>query len=543
MFLSALSPTNSLQGEYKHQEIEINNLEPIRAHLELSFYYRHWPDFQDKDDLSKLGAEAFAFVNFARFAVPLRIGLALGTTPWVQENIVDVFLSDKDNESDKEKDQPVVVDSVDAEIVAMEPVADKRLPDTPKAAEPKATPQKVAPVPGSKEELREQLKRQRDSLNKQVEAKETSENPIVEDVAPSSPEIESTFSDASNVEDTFVNSQPAFTPPAKKSYSPFGGGKTWAVANDPLYAPPASKSLDQPISPTPESFASASDQTINENTSFAPMPKKSYSPFGGGKTWDVANDSLYAPPSTSTMADSSEIEVSNEPIVQPVVQPVVQPAQPTFNQNAFGATPPTSYPKSSYSPFGTGKPKAAVGDSLYAPPTSYNTPESSFPANPESAMETNDYVEETSPDAFASGASDYVSPPPYEPSILSPEISSYSQTASPPPAKNSYSPFGTGKTFAVTNNSLYGPPANSNGSSYDASYSAPESEPIIEESYESAPVEESSLPFAASGLNDAPGLSGPETTAFRASSPKKSFSPFGTKPRAPDAGSGYLNDL
>ena len=58
----------------------------------------------DKDDLSKLGAEAFAFVNFARFAVPLRIGLALGTTPWIQENIVDVFLvdGDKNNEKDKE---------------------------------------------------------------------------------------------------------------------------------------------------------------------------------------------------------------------------------------------------------------------------------------------------------------------------------------------------------------------------------------------------------------------------------------------------------
>ena len=42
-------------------------------------------------DLAKLGAEAFAFVNVARFAVPLRIGLALGTTPWVQSNIVDKF--------------------------------------------------------------------------------------------------------------------------------------------------------------------------------------------------------------------------------------------------------------------------------------------------------------------------------------------------------------------------------------------------------------------------------------------------------------------
>ena len=40
------------------------------------------------DDMAKLGAEAFAFVNVARFAVPLRIGLALSTTPWVRDNVV-----------------------------------------------------------------------------------------------------------------------------------------------------------------------------------------------------------------------------------------------------------------------------------------------------------------------------------------------------------------------------------------------------------------------------------------------------------------------
>merc|ERR1719478_149720 len=51
----------------------------------------HWPDFSNQEDLAKLGAEAFAFVNVARFAIPLRIGLALGTTPWVQANIVDKF--------------------------------------------------------------------------------------------------------------------------------------------------------------------------------------------------------------------------------------------------------------------------------------------------------------------------------------------------------------------------------------------------------------------------------------------------------------------
>ena len=47
--------------------------------------------------MEKVGAEAFAFVNFARFAVPLRIGLALSTTPWIQANIVDKYLK-KDEE-------------------------------------------------------------------------------------------------------------------------------------------------------------------------------------------------------------------------------------------------------------------------------------------------------------------------------------------------------------------------------------------------------------------------------------------------------------
>lgn len=58
----------------------------------------HMPDLSNPDDLSKLGGEAFAFVNFARFAVPLRIGLALSTTPWIQANVVDKFLK-KDGES------------------------------------------------------------------------------------------------------------------------------------------------------------------------------------------------------------------------------------------------------------------------------------------------------------------------------------------------------------------------------------------------------------------------------------------------------------
>jgi hypothetical protein len=61
----------------------------------------HWPDLSNKEDLEKLGAEAFAFVNFARFAVPLRIGLALSTTPWIQKNIIDRFQKNKEESSEQ----------------------------------------------------------------------------------------------------------------------------------------------------------------------------------------------------------------------------------------------------------------------------------------------------------------------------------------------------------------------------------------------------------------------------------------------------------
>jgi hypothetical protein len=50
-----------------------------------------WPNWSDKEDVAKVTAEAFAFANIARFALPLRITLAVSTTPWVKENIVDRF--------------------------------------------------------------------------------------------------------------------------------------------------------------------------------------------------------------------------------------------------------------------------------------------------------------------------------------------------------------------------------------------------------------------------------------------------------------------
>mmetsp|Transcript_355 Transcript_355/g.336 ORF Transcript_355/g.336 Transcript_355/m.336 type:complete len:222 (-) Transcript_355:185-850(-) len=59
--------------------------------------FGHMPDFSNQEDLAKLGGEAFAFVNFARFAVPLRIGLALSTTPWINENLVEKFKKKDDD--------------------------------------------------------------------------------------------------------------------------------------------------------------------------------------------------------------------------------------------------------------------------------------------------------------------------------------------------------------------------------------------------------------------------------------------------------------
>jgi hypothetical protein len=49
----------------------------------------HFPDFGDSEDMAKLGAESFTFVNIARLAAPFRIGFALSLSPWIQANLID----------------------------------------------------------------------------------------------------------------------------------------------------------------------------------------------------------------------------------------------------------------------------------------------------------------------------------------------------------------------------------------------------------------------------------------------------------------------
>ena len=47
--------------------------------------------------------EAFAYVNIARLAAPLRIAFALSSTPWIQQNILDRIMTDSATKQDKNK--------------------------------------------------------------------------------------------------------------------------------------------------------------------------------------------------------------------------------------------------------------------------------------------------------------------------------------------------------------------------------------------------------------------------------------------------------
>eukprot|EP00966_Prymnesium_polylepis_P165085 3816979-Prymnesium_polylepis.1 len=51
----------------------------------------HWPDLSNAEDQAQLAGESFAFLGFSRLLIPLRIGLALASTQWVQANLIAKF--------------------------------------------------------------------------------------------------------------------------------------------------------------------------------------------------------------------------------------------------------------------------------------------------------------------------------------------------------------------------------------------------------------------------------------------------------------------
>ena len=63
----------------------------------------NWPDLSNTEEVAKLSAQAFVYVNFSRLAVPMRIGLALTTTPYVQRHIVDRFIHSKKKKKKKKR--------------------------------------------------------------------------------------------------------------------------------------------------------------------------------------------------------------------------------------------------------------------------------------------------------------------------------------------------------------------------------------------------------------------------------------------------------
>ena len=69
----------------------------------------HFPDLSDQEDMAKFGAEAFAYVNVARFAAPLRVGGALALVPWVQANVVDRLGGAQTGEAAQEASLPACV--------------------------------------------------------------------------------------------------------------------------------------------------------------------------------------------------------------------------------------------------------------------------------------------------------------------------------------------------------------------------------------------------------------------------------------------------
>eukprot|EP00536_Pseudo-nitzschia_multiseries_P007283 jgi/Psemu1/304763/fgenesh1_kg.168_\ len=212
-------------------------------------------------------------------------------------------------------------------------------------------------------------------------------------------------------------------------------------------------------------------------------PKTSFSPFSNPKK-TTANDSLYKPPS----AELSSVEDKYE---DPINADVAQTSE-TSSSYLESMSGPRDGLKTSYSPFGTVK--AQAKDSLYDPPAEVASQSENGLSSLED--ETVEDVEEV--ESPVNGGS-------YLDSMAKTDrgVAGF---------KSSYSPFGTSRTWQTPSNALYDAP----GAINDESIA---SEPSTADSPEPATSAQGSY---LNGLNDSNAPSGV----------KKSYSPFGTKPKA-----------
>jgi len=271
--------------------------------------------------------------------------------------------------------------------------------------------------------------------------------------------------------------------PAKGSYSPFSGpSKSTEPASATVEAiePQAASVSTAEVKSNTGSYLGSMSKVSDGTAS----PKTSFSPFANPKK-TASNDSLYKPP-------SGELSSAEERVDDPLDSDVSESAAagPSYLDSMSA---PSAGLKSSYSPFGT--PKAPAKDSLYDPPVSVALPSEKDESSP--ADETNDVVEGV--ESPANGGS-------YFDSMAK---TNGSGAAAP---KASYSPFGATKTWQTSSDSLYDVPlAVSEESSTNEASTTESLEPVT-----------SSQGSYLTGLDDSNAPSGV----------KKSYSPFGTKPKA-----------
>jgi len=278
----------------------------------------------------------------------------------------------------------------------------------------------------------------------------------------------------------------------KSSYLPFSNPKKTS-SNISTYNPPSTvmPQTEEKYEPSTLNESSASNTLEDRESSLESIsgsedsPKASYSPVGTPKI--KSNNSLYASPADDTN-DKKQTAVDGTSYFD---------SMPNLGGNGGTSL------KASYSPFGT--PKVTSNDSLYSPPDTASVPEEyetfNLPLREGSSLETST---SSSPDIVPDSSFSPVNDASYLDCISG---SDESLNVTP---KTSYSPFWTPKASQTKGDSLYDPPVAPNEDLSTNEHSmteSPEATTSNQENYLNA-------------LNNSSG-----------SNLKKSYSPFGTKPK------------